>query len=219
MEPQPARKAVLEIDKRLESLLGCPVQVRAELVLPKGSHGQTLTKPIEGSNLILPDGTRVDGAPIYVEGVLTEFRRSVAIVWVELDCLPMEGTVDGRIQPIAGDAVFGFTHFLHDELPGPGTGGRVAGFPVDPGQVEAEGGVFFVLVLGLNQTLGLVLVGSAERLLFSGLAVLAVIDAPSAAEEAEACFHVMIHGYEHESARRHSVSQEWARTGRDNPRG
>ena len=134
MEPQSAQRGVWEIDKRLASLKGCPVRVRAELVLPKGSHGQTLTKPIEGSNLILPDGTRVDGAPIYVEGVLTEFRRSVAIVWVELDCLPMEGTVDGRIQPIPGDAVFGFPHFVHDELPGPSPGGRVG----------------FVLVLGLN---------------------------------------------------------------------
>ena len=106
MEPQPAQRGVWEIDKRLASLKGCPVRVRAELVLPKGWHGKALTKPIDGANLILPDGTRVDRDPIFVEGVLTEFKRSIAIMVVELDRLPMEGTADGRIHFRGATAVF-----------------------------------------------------------------------------------------------------------------
>jgi hypothetical protein len=60
----------------------------------------------------------------------------------------------------------------------------------DAGQVKANGGVLFVLVLGLNETGGLVFVRGAEGLLFAGLGVLAVKNAPSTAEEAEAQYHV-----------------------------
>jgi hypothetical protein len=106
MEIQSDQRRVWDIDKRLESLKGCAVRVRAELVLPKGWHGKPLACPIDGGNLVLPDGTRVDRDPIYVEGILTGFRRSIAVVQVELGEPPIGGTADGRISFRGRTAVF-----------------------------------------------------------------------------------------------------------------
>jgi hypothetical protein len=97
MEPQHDQRRVWDIDKRLESLMGCAIRVRAEQVLPQGSNGQPLGPPIGFQNFILPDGSMIDGEPLLVEGVLRTFRRSIAMVRVELDPPSMAGTAEGRV--------------------------------------------------------------------------------------------------------------------------
>jgi hypothetical protein len=98
MEPQTNQRRVWEIDKRLEALIGCAVRVRAELVMPKRWNGESLPHVIDLKNLILPDGTSADRDPIYVEGILKEFRRNIAVVCVDLDRPLIEGGAEGRIS-------------------------------------------------------------------------------------------------------------------------
>ena len=98
-------------------------------------------------------------------------------------------------------------NFIHDVLPRPFGGGRVAGLPIDARQMQAERGSVFGFVLGGNETIGFVLVACFEGFLFLGNEVFAVKSAPAAAEHPVTVFHLMSHGYEHEPTRSAPVSE------------
>lgn len=83
------------IDERLEGLMGCAVRVRVETFTPRRWNGEPHV--IDLRKLTLPDGTKVDHDPVHAEGVLRTFTRRVAVVCVELDALPLEGTAEGRV--------------------------------------------------------------------------------------------------------------------------
>jgi len=97
MDPQMSRKPTWEIDQRLAALVGCPIRVRADSLIPKGWNGELLKHPINDVNLVLPDGTKIEGDPVYVEGILREFSRRIAVLFANLDPLPFEGTAEGRV--------------------------------------------------------------------------------------------------------------------------
>lgn len=81
------------IDERLMTLVGCPVRVRAERFAPKGWNREA----IHLRDLILPDGSDINGEPVFVEGTLCEFTRQVGVVFVSLDALPFAGGAEGRV--------------------------------------------------------------------------------------------------------------------------
>lgn len=66
--------------------------------------------------------------------------------------------------------------FVHDVLHVPGSSGRVARLPVNARKVAAEGGRFFMFVLGGDEAVGFVLVAGLEGFLFLGDEVFAVVD-------------------------------------------
>jgi hypothetical protein len=97
VNPQTAERRTWQIDGRLQALLGCPVRVAAESLFPSALRGEVFKHLITPKNFILPDGTTAEPGYIYVEGVLRDFRRHVALVFVELDALPFEGSAEGRV--------------------------------------------------------------------------------------------------------------------------
>jgi len=70
---------------------------------------------------------------------------------------------------------------------------RVSSPPMDAGQLDAERGNFFLLVLGGDEAVGFVLVAGVEGFLFAGGVILAVINTPRAEEYAVSLFHVIFH--------------------------
>lgn len=95
-----------KIDQRLAALVGCPIRVRAESIVLKGWNGVPLKHIIDNQNFILPDGTKIERDPVYVEGMLKEFARHVAVVFVELESLPFDGAAEGRVLFRGESAVF-----------------------------------------------------------------------------------------------------------------
>ena len=81
-----------------------------------------------------------------------------------------EGSVlDGRVPAVAGVALLGPHQFSHDELPIAGGGGGIPGFPVDAGELEAEGGSGVRFVACGDKAVGLGLVAGVQGLLLLGL--------------------------------------------------
>ncbi len=106
----------------------------------------------------------------------------------------LEGLVlDGDEPAGLGVARLELGDFIHDVLPRPFGRRRVASLPVHPGQMQAEGGSFFVLVFGGDEAKGFVLVAGLEGRLFLGDKVFAVIDAPGAQEYVVTVLHLLIH--------------------------
>ena len=97
MNPQMSERRIWEIDRRLAGLVGCQIRVRADSLIPKGWNGEPVKHRIDGDNFVLPDGTKVERDAVYVEGILKEFNRRIAIVFANLDPLPFEGTAEGRV--------------------------------------------------------------------------------------------------------------------------
>jgi hypothetical protein len=86
-----------EIDKRLKRLLGENVRVRAQAFCPPKWNGEP-EKVIQASSLVLPDNTAVQKDELYFEGNLLAYRREVALVFVELGRLTLQGeTANGRV--------------------------------------------------------------------------------------------------------------------------
>jgi hypothetical protein len=85
-----------EIDKRLESLIGENIRVRASAFCPPRWNGEAGVW-IEAENFILPDNSSVDGETFYLEGKLLSFERQVSIVSVCLDRPDSEDTARGRM--------------------------------------------------------------------------------------------------------------------------
>jgi len=83
------------IDQRLADWVGFAVRVRADVFTPRRWNGESHS--IDLRKFTLPDGTQVDRDPVYVEGMLKEFTRRIAVVWVELGPLPVVGTAEGRV--------------------------------------------------------------------------------------------------------------------------
>lgn len=101
MQNEIIQRPAWAIDSRLEELVGSAVRVRVETFTPRRWNGEPHV--IDLQKLTLPDGTKVDHDPTYAEGVLRGFTRHVAVVWVELDPVPLEGTASGR-TPFRGQA-------------------------------------------------------------------------------------------------------------------
>ena len=106
----------------------------------------------------------------------------------------VEGLVlDGGFPAVARVGDLGFGTFLHHLLPGAGGAGRIAGFPIDAGELEAEGWMLFAFVLGVDEAVGFLAVGGGEGFLFAGMGVFAVVEAPAPAERAVTILHVRVH--------------------------
>ncbi|SRR6266511_2478090 len=86
MNSEMVQRPKWQIDEILESLVAEEIRVSAARFSPNSRDGQV--EPwIEAENLILPDNSRVDGLPVYFEGKLNRFMRTVGVVYVMLDAL------------------------------------------------------------------------------------------------------------------------------------
>jgi hypothetical protein len=86
-----------EIDKRLKLLVGENIRVRAAAFCPPNWNGES-GKVIRAANLALPDNSTVHKDELYFEGKLLSHRREVALVFVALDRLTLDGeAANGRV--------------------------------------------------------------------------------------------------------------------------
>ena len=83
--------------------------------------------------------------------------------------------------------------FVHDVLPRSLGGGRIAGLPIHPHQMQAERGRVLGFVFGGDEAVGFLLVAGFEGGLLFGDEVLAIEGAPVAAEYPVTAFHVSVH--------------------------
>jgi hypothetical protein len=77
MKQEMPQRPTREIDCRLEQLVGEPIRVKAAEFLPlrDDSAGERLWIPAD--NLMLHDGTKTAGPPVFFEGGLRGFHRQI----------------------------------------------------------------------------------------------------------------------------------------------
>ncbi len=86
-----------EIDRLLKLLVGENVRVRAAAFCPPNWNGEP-GQVIRAASLVLPDNSTVHKDELYFEGKLLAHRREVALVFVVLDRLTLNGeTANGRV--------------------------------------------------------------------------------------------------------------------------
>ena len=85
MSVEPTQRPKWEIDRILESLIGSDVRVAAEAFSPTRWTGEGLPRLMPVRDLFLPDSSQPDGLPVFFEGRLRNFERTIGVVVVCLD--------------------------------------------------------------------------------------------------------------------------------------
>ena len=128
MSVEPTLRPKWEIDRALEVLLGCDIRVAAQAFCPAGGTGPQQFRPVR--SLFLPDNSQPDSLPVFFEGRLRQFERSVGVVTVWLDA--KNGSVS------AGDGRILFRGYLAVLLQGPAVVQLAAPFCVERLPTDAD---------------------------------------------------------------------------------
>jgi len=113
--------------------------------------------------------------------------------------------------PFTCASLFGFDHFVHDDLPGPGHDVGITGGKIGAGDLQVDRGLTVGLILGVQQAQGFDAVGGAQTFLLARHTVVDVeTTAARAAIQSESQLHNCSFGYEANAAGSESVSRLWA---------
>lgn len=106
MKEQRNQRPKWEIDKQLERLIGADIRAGATAFCPLKHDGESHPRWIAVDELILPDETGARGIPLFIEGQLRVFTRSIAVVEAVLDAPQrLRATAEGGVFFRGGTAV------------------------------------------------------------------------------------------------------------------
>jgi hypothetical protein len=94
------------IDQLLAHWTGQDLRVAAAVLSPIRADGTQARFEIPRQELILPDNTRVEQLPLFVEGRLRRYTRRIGVIEVELDAPQLPGpTAEGVVSYRGSQAV------------------------------------------------------------------------------------------------------------------